>query len=151
MTRVTVPGTDDWFELRDTGFLTSDHQFDLDDLRESLRDAKRARLAAQPPANPAVMADPNEERPVDLTQRELIPVYELVMSWAVSDSSRGMPVKFPLPAATWNTLRAELGPFFRLLNGTAPKEETTESGPSTSSTSSPEPVPALLPERVPAP
>lgn len=147
MARVNVPGTSDWFELADISILTSDHQFDLDELRDGLIEAKRRRLAASapPPANPAVMADP-ADTDVRLAGRDLIPVYELVLGWVVTDSSRGLPVKFPLAAGTWNVLRAAVAPYFATLNGAvAPKAETDqeETGESTSTTTSPEPVPAL--------
>ena len=121
MTRVDVPGGG-WFELKDINELTSDHQEQYLDLADELREAKRKRLAALPPLNPAVMPDPADDTPVRLTRKDTAPIRELVEGWVVADSSFGMPVPKPLPLLASNVLKDALEEYFSGLNGDVPKE-----------------------------
>ena len=153
MKRVPVPdgsgGELGWFDLRDIGELTSDHQEQYLDLADELREAKRAMLAELPPLNPAVMPDPADDTPVRLTRKELGPIRELVQGWVVADSSFGVPLPQPLPLVAANVLREALDGHFSALNGEVPKENPVSD--STSGTISPDPATAPQPESVPEP
>ena len=132
MRRVDVPGGG-WFDLRDIGDLTADHQEEYLDLADELRERKRETLAALPPVNPAVMPDPDDETPVRLTRKDTAPIRALVEGWVVADSSFGMPLPKPLPLVASNVLRAELEPVFGALNGDvtpngSPGSEPTSTG-----------------------
>jgi len=140
MKRVDVPGGG-WFDLRDMAELTSDHQEQYLDLADELREAKRERLAALPPLNPAVMPDPNDETPVRLTRKDTVPIRLLVEGWVVADSSFGVPLPKPLPLIASNVLKDALEPFFAALNGDVVPNESPASA-STSSGTSPDPVTA---------
>ena len=135
MKRVDVPGGG-WFDLRDIAELTSDHQEQYLDLADDLREAKRERLAALPPLNPAVMPDPADDTPVRLTRKDTGPIRALVEGWIVADSSFGMPLPKPLPLVAANVLRDALEPAISALNGEVPKESPASA--STSSATSPE-------------
>ena len=148
MKRVTVPGGG-WFDLRDISELTSDHQEQYLDLADEIREAKRERLAALPPLNPAVMPDPADDTPVRLTRKDTGPIRELVEGWVVTGSSFGIPIPRPLPLVASNVLRDELEFFLSALNGEVPKENPVSG--STSGGTSPDPVPAPQPESEPAP
>ena len=121
MKRVEVPGGG-WFDLKELSELTSDHQEAYLDLADELREKKRAELAALPPLNPAVMADPADETPVRLTRKDRGPVRDLVESWVLTDSSFGMPLPKPLPLVAANVLREALDGYYGALNGEVPKE-----------------------------
>jgi len=148
MKRVDVPGGG-WFDLRDIGDLTSDHQEQYLDLADEIREAKRERLAALPPLNPAVMPDPADDTPVRLTRKDTKPIRELVEGWVVAGSSFGMPLPKPLPLTASNVLRGELEFYLSALNGEVPKESPVSG--STSSAISADPVPAPQPESAPEP
>jgi len=146
MKRVNVPGGA-WFDLRDIGDLTSQHQEDYLDLGDQIREAKRAALAALPPVNPAVMPDPDDETPVRLTRKDTGPIRELVEGWMVADSSFGVPLPKPLPLIAANVLREALEPIFDALNGNVPDPKPsapTSGGTSTDAAGAPqgEPDPA---------
>ena len=130
MKRVDVPGGG-WFDLRDIGDLTSDHQEQYLDLADELRERKREALAALPPVNPAVMPDPADDTPVRLTRKDTGPIRELVEGWVVADSSFGMPLPKPLPLMAANVLRAELDGYYGALNG----DVTPNGSPVSASTS----------------
>jgi hypothetical protein len=143
MKRVDVPGGG-WFELRDIGELTSDHQEQYLDLADDLRETKQQLTALLPPENPAVMPDPADTTPVRLTRKELGPIRQLVEGWIVADSSFGMPLPKPLPLIASNVLREALEPCFSALNGDVPKENPGSG--STSGITSPDPATAPQPE-----
>jgi hypothetical protein len=133
MTRVSVPGDGDWFELRDISVLSETHQFEYLDLADKLRQDKREALAAVPPENPAMMMPgPVEDIPVRLTRNDLAPINALVESWMVEDSSFGVPVPHPLPLMAGNVLRKALDPIYGALNGDTPKENQDSASTSTS-------------------
>lgn len=147
MTRHDVPGGG-WFDLRGAADLTEDHQNQYLDLLDKLRDDKRKAVAAAIAAeNPAVMPNPDDDTPVDLTRAEERPVRDLVESWILTDSSFGIPLPHPLPLLAANVLRRGLRPVFVALNGGIPKENPD--GDSTSTGTSPETAgapPAQVPE-----
>ena len=130
MTRHNVPGDSGWFELRDIKELTEDHQLEYLDFLDGLRDQKRQALAALN-ANPAVMANPADDTPVDLTHQELIPANNLVEGWVITDSSFGIPRPRPLPLIAGNVLRQAMSPYYRALNGVVPKESPGSDSTST--------------------
>jgi hypothetical protein len=133
MTRHNVPGDGGWFELRDIRELTSDHQDQYMDFIAELREAKRSAAAAALAAeNPAVMPDPDADIPVRLTRKDLGPVYALVESWVITDSSFGaLPLPKPLPLLAANVLRNAMDGIFSALNGETPKENPGSASTST--------------------
>ena len=152
MNRVDVPGPGGgWFDLRPISDLTSDHQEQYLDLADEIREAKRERLAALPPANPAVMPDPAAaEAPVRLTRKDTVPIREMVEGWVVADSSFGVPLPKPLPLIAANVLRDKLDPYLGALNGDVTPNGSPASAPTSASTSA-DPAPALPPPSEPDP
>jgi len=151
MTRVNVPGGG-FFDLRPISDLNSDHQDEYTELSMEIRERKRAAQAALVPVNPAVMPDPNaaaEEAPVRLGPKDTRPVRDLLLSWILTDSSYGVPVRWPLPLPAANVLRSALSPYYDALNGEAPKEEE-QPGTGGSATTSPDGSASPLPVPVPA-
>jgi hypothetical protein len=144
MNRVSVPGGG-WFDLRDLGDLNSDHQDEYTDLAVEIREGKRRAAAAAAPANPAVAPDPNaaDDTPVRVTQKDMHPLRDLVLSWVLADSSFGVPVQWPLPLPAANVLRKALEPYYDALNGDGPKEDlTSPTSATTSAGTAPAPQPA---------
>lgn len=144
MTRVNVPPSEGhpggWFDLRPMSVLGPDEQDEYLDLVEEIRDKKRQAMPAVDPKNPAVLAAA-PDRPIRITRPELFPVWGLVLGWVVENSSWGPLTPWTpekrreLGITGWNKLKIAVDPYFGVLNGEGPKEET-EDTPTSAPTSS---------------
>lgn len=145
MTRVNVPPSEGhpggWFDLRPASVLGPDEQDEYLDLIEEIREKKRQAAPAVDPANPAVLAARPDEV-IKLTRKDLFPVWGYVIGLVVSDSSWGplapwtLEKRRELGLPGWNVLKTVIDPYWGLLNGNGPKEETEEDTPTFAATSS---------------
>jgi hypothetical protein len=148
MARHPVPGTEDYFDLRDLSLLNTDHQDEYNALAIQIRQDKQEAVAeALAAEHPGMIPDPDQEIPVRLTPKDTRPLRDLLLSWILADSSFGVPLTWPLQLVPGNVLRKALEPYFVALNGEVPEDPTLVAAPSTSASTSGETAAASPPEQ----